>query len=164
MAKGERAYHFLPEQWALEALFKRRLKISILNDLNDPFELSNFENANQNEGLAWKQMIEEISNKFGVMCFSKGWQNPLLWSHYADKHKGICLGFEISGDLKEIIYRDSPIPYNEVKVLFDSRLYQKNPDNKAQNEKMMEVYRTKYVGWKYEDEARVFTSLQEKVA
>ena len=21
--------------------------------------------------------------------------NPLLWSHYADKHRGICLGFDM---------------------------------------------------------------------
>ena len=31
----------------------------------------------------------------GVLCFSRGWHNPLLWSHYGDKHRGVCLGFDV---------------------------------------------------------------------
>jgi hypothetical protein len=34
-----RVYHFLPERWAIEDLVKKRLKVSLLDDLNDPFEL-----------------------------------------------------------------------------------------------------------------------------
>ncbi|NKK82626.1 DUF2971 domain-containing protein [Rhizobium leguminosarum bv. viciae] len=32
---------------------------------------------------------------FGLLCMSTTWQEPLLWSHYADKHKGMCLGFDV---------------------------------------------------------------------
>ena len=33
--------------------------------------------------------------------------NPVLWSHYADKHKGVCLGFDVKEDLlEEVKYAD----------------------------------------------------------
>ena len=33
-----RAYHFLPAQWALDDIVKRRIKISEIDQTNDPFE------------------------------------------------------------------------------------------------------------------------------
>jgi hypothetical protein len=29
----------------------------------------------------------------GVCCFSADYRNPLLWSHYGDRHKGLCIGY-----------------------------------------------------------------------
>ncbi len=23
------------------------------------------------------------------------WSNPVIWAHYGDKHRGLCLGFEV---------------------------------------------------------------------
>lgn len=31
----------------------------------------------------------------GVCCFSTVYNNPLLWSHYGDQHKGICIGYDL---------------------------------------------------------------------
>lgn len=36
-----------------------------------------------------------MSEKYGLLCFCETWQSPLLWNHYADRHKGICLGFDV---------------------------------------------------------------------
>ena len=30
-----------------------------------------------------------------ILCFSRNWDNLLLWSHYGDRHMGVCLGFDI---------------------------------------------------------------------
>ncbi|WP_044204224.1 DUF2971 domain-containing protein [Flammeovirga sp. OC4] len=38
---------------------------------------------------------EKYSN-IGVCCFSKSFDNLLMWSHYGDCHKGICLEFDDS--------------------------------------------------------------------
>jgi hypothetical protein len=29
----------------------------------------------------------------GVCCFSADYDNPLLWSHYGDQHRGLCIGY-----------------------------------------------------------------------
>ena len=31
----------------------------------------------------------------GISCFSETPENILMWSHYADDHKGVCIGFSI---------------------------------------------------------------------
>lgn len=42
-------------------------------------------------------VIKQISfekEKIGICCFSKVNDDILLWSHYADKHKGVCINFK----------------------------------------------------------------------
>lgn len=34
-------------------------------------------------------------SQFGVSCFSQDWNVPLMWSHYGDSHKGICVEYTI---------------------------------------------------------------------
>lgn len=47
-----------------------------------------------------------------VSCFSEKWNNIQMWGHYADKYKGICLGFNAIDDNKnnEKCY----IPMNDI--------------------------------------------------
>jgi len=61
----------------------------------------------------WKNIIEQtfdkIINKSGICCFTKDEKNLLMWSHYSDSHKGICLKFDILKDLDFFVY---PLPVN----------------------------------------------------
>ena len=34
------------------------------------------------------------NSKHGITCFTKKNDNILMWSHYADSHRGICMGFD----------------------------------------------------------------------
>ena len=36
----------------------------------------------------------EIKSSIGISCFSKKNNSILMWSHYADSHKGVCLAYE----------------------------------------------------------------------
>ncbi|UXP32708.1 DUF2971 domain-containing protein [Reichenbachiella agarivorans] len=59
-------------------------------------------------------------NKYGISCFSSTPKEPLMWSHYANKHTGICLiynkhklmeGLFDSGfyfDIRKINYKERP--------------------------------------------------------
>jgi len=140
-----RAYHLLPTGHALENLRHRRLKIAQLDDLNDPFELWAFAQPDRKlrEGLrSWKK---EMARKFGMVCFSLSWHNPLLWSHYADRHRGIALAFDVNGDiLKRVAYAEARPNLHEVNL-----------------EAVQCLLFTKFIGWRYEDEARIFTRLEE---
>jgi hypothetical protein len=44
-----------------------------------------------------------LAYKFLITCFSAEPQSHLMWSHYADHHKGVCLEFDIA-DLIEHIH------------------------------------------------------------
>ncbi len=146
-----RLYYLSPAAFALSNIALRRLKISRFADLNDPFELlaANLENSIHRKAFA--DLKQKLNETRGLICFSKSWDNPLLWGHYAEKHTGIALGFEISDKLA-------------VKVVYKSRRVklQVAPKTKAiqlDEEKVRELLSTKFKDWEYEHEYRVFVQL-----
>lgn len=46
-------------------------------------------------------IVQEIERELkrhyarGVCCFSTNYSSPVLWSHYGDQHKGICIGYSL---------------------------------------------------------------------
>ena len=97
-----RVYKFLSKKFALENLTERRIKISEYSDMNDPFELWGVALSD----LELQRQLTKIIRSTGALCFSRDWKNPMLWSHYGDKHQGICLGFDIgpSVEIQEARY------------------------------------------------------------
>ena len=106
-----RVYHFVTQQYAIDDLAKQRLKVARLDDLNDPFELAALELSDRGMRRAYRAFAREMAEKFGVICFSRSWHNPVLWSHYAEKHKGVCFGFDIPDDvLLPVRYTGARLP------------------------------------------------------
>lgn len=35
----------------------------------------------------------------GIVSLSERWQSPLMWSHYGDQHRGLCVGYSVPGDV-----------------------------------------------------------------
>lgn len=142
-----RVYHFINEEFGLKVLREKRLKISRINELNDPFEFFSVEMTSPEFRESMKAAKKEVAKNFGVNCFSKNWTNPVQWAHYADKHKGICLGFDInSKELKKVDY-------------VSKRLKPRGTPNEPLIRKLC---RTKYTHWSYEEEYRVFVKLTDE--
>jgi len=68
-------------------------------ELNDPFEFLGVDLSDPDFRRQIKATKKTLSESRGLLCFSKNWHNPVLWGHYADKHRGICLGFDMPEDL-----------------------------------------------------------------
>jgi hypothetical protein len=90
-----RVYHFLSADNALDDIGKQRIKISEIDQLNDPFELWCVAQEDKRIRTALREYKKTMHERFGLLCFCKRWHNPLLWSHYSDKHRGMCLGFDV---------------------------------------------------------------------
>lgn len=58
--------------------------------------------AEESEGSGYSPVEvfvrHQLENCKGVVCFSEKRDNLLMWSHYAEKHKGFCLKFETRGE------------------------------------------------------------------
>src|SRR5580700_1933129 len=93
-----RVYHYLETKWALDNIRRRRLKLSKIDDMNDPYEWECVRSSNERSQAALKATKERIVEMHGALCFSRSWSNILMWSHYGDRHKGICLGFDLPDD------------------------------------------------------------------
>jgi len=140
-------YHYISAEYGLEGIRKRRLKIARIMELNDPFEFIGVNLKDRKFRKAIRQTKQEVSKSKGILCFSKTWRNPVLWSHYADKHKGLCLGFEVKNNLLgKVDYVDSrlsvPTEFNE--------------------EFMKKLLFTKFRHWEYEQEYRIYVQLEEE--
>ena len=109
-----RVYHFISEQYGLEDIKFRRLKIALLDELNDPFELMGTDLSDDQFHQGMKDMKNHLSKQRGILCFSEIWDNPVLWAHYANGHKGLCLGVDVPNELlMKINYRDERLSPDE---------------------------------------------------
>ncbi len=89
----------------------------------------------------------QAQNSFCVLCLSSKPDNLLMWSHYADSHKGICVGFgldELQSNF-ELIFRINYLKeFPKVSLLdIDDPL------------KFLSAFSTKHPDWSYEEEIRV---------
>jgi len=149
-------YHFLGPDDALEDLDLERIKVATVNDLNDPFELlpGLRERKDREERKPYYEIHKQISREYGLLCFSNNWEDPLLWGHYADKHRGVAIGFEV---LKDEILEVNYVGKKE-RPTFDLT------DNSRRNKELfLELFKIKYESWSYEDEVRILVKLEDCV-
>lgn len=142
-------YHFLSARYGQENIRKRHLKISLLHDLNDPFELLSIELSDMELRRRLTALKQNLAADRGLLCFSRNWTNPVQWGHYADRHRGLCLGFEI------------PTPHL-IRVEYSGKRLVKEAQRAMDRERMRKLLCTKYSHWRYEREERVFVSLEGK--
>lgn len=149
-----RLYHFNCAKYGLENLSRGRLKIAEIDDLNDPFELRAFGSPLPHVRAALEKTRANLASSKGMLCFSRDWRNPVQWSHYADKHKGLALGFDIPDRLlAPISYRAHRIPA-DIPVLLAG--------GGSALDLMTAGLTTKYSHWSYEKEVRVMAELNDK--
>ncbi|MFG0500782.1 DUF2971 domain-containing protein [Pseudomonas sp. FYR_2] len=140
-------YHFCNEQYGLQNLHKSRLKVATVMDLNDPFEMMclSSEDPKIREGLRFfKRRVAEL---YGMLCFSKTYTSPVQWGHYGDRHRGLCLAFEI--DEKSL----HSVEYLSGRMIFDADEYL-SKSKAEQYELMHRQLRIKHSEWSYEKEVR----------
>ena len=150
-----RAYHFLPEQWGLAAIGDRRLKVATINDLNDPFEFFAAQQVCTEDKEVYGQLKSDLAETIGLVCFSRSWSNPVQWGQYAEKHTGLCLGFDILDELAK------PITYVSKRLSFDPELISPTGADGTQGYKLLT---TKFRHWRYEDEVRLVVHLKHVIS
>jgi hypothetical protein len=109
----------------------------------DPFT------RNQSWGVVIKKSREDRKN-FGVFCMSELNDNVLMWSHYADCHKGFCVEFmRIPQNILGNIEITRPVKY---KHEFPSP----NPfSDEGRKKSFDDLFFTKSIDWAYEKEWRL---------
>jgi hypothetical protein len=133
---------------AIQAISLRRLKVVRFSDANDPFELFALNCIKPDVREALTAFKREQGRLQGMLCFSRAWKSPMLWSHYAAGHRGICLGFDVTSPL-----RPQVVQYTEEKFEHVDR-NRPFPDDLKER-----LLITKHMHWDYEEESRVFVDL-----
>lgn len=136
MAIYYKYYSYLP----LEYFNKPTIKLSSPTHLNDPFEsllpsdinayIDNFAQqefmdqdiAKNIDKTSLVNSMKNIMKIHGVTSLSETQRNLLMWAHYADNHKGLCIGYDtdvIFREMDKVFLRDDgilrKIKYNNVR-------------------------------------------------
>lgn len=135
------------------------------NHFNDPFDPI--------LKTLYSEKIELLEN-ISMACLSSTVSDILMWSHYADKHQGLCLAYDISAIIEQENVILQAVEYND--ITFKNLLYTLKivdaagviPNDeiapllaKQQKLKFMGLLRVKSLSWKYEKEYRLIITNQK---
>ena len=95
--------------------------------------------------------IFKISDFRFITCFSKSWNNILMWSHYAQEHSGVCMEFDFNCDIMQ----------NITKVRYINEIT--NIQNKINKDPFQALF-LKHKNWSYEQEYRYTRSINYHAA
>ena len=151
-----RVYYFSTTVHTISNLALKRLKVSRFSELNDPFEFLAADLLDPRHQAGLVKLKNELNESKGMICFSRAWSNPLLWGHYAEKHSGIALGFDVPNELLTSVNYTKTRNY---KIEFNP-----NTEVVINGPQLLDrLIRTKYFDCQYESEHRIFEDLATKV-
>lgn len=145
-----KVYNYTSSDKALGNIFNARIKVSLFHNLNDPFELlsSSKKDLTKYEFIR-DQIKPSLLTSYGILCFSKKFYSPVMWGHYSDNHKGLCLGFEVNRKTHPF-NNFIPVEYKDEKVEI-------NLNSEDLNDALI---RYKCADWSYESEWRGWINLK----
>ena len=146
-------YHFLAAEFALRALRDRRVKIARLNELNDPWDFYTADSFDDEVQLKLEAFRDQANERYGAVCFCAHYHDPVLWSHYADGHRGVALVFDIPDD--DAIPVDYQCDRRDLNV--DAALARGCFDQSDVNQ----LVSAKFASWRYEQEIRMTCALSD---
>lgn len=129
----------------LKSLQKKANWYSRIDQLNDPYELYFIDKTGTS-------VYEDFKRTLCLCCFSKNMNSILMWSHYADNHKGVCLEWDFDNDKNkggfyEVEYENNIITLNEVELNRGYLSLNVNTNGK--------FLKTKFQTWEHEEEIRM---------
>ncbi len=91
------------------------------------------------------EYARHLRSEYGVLCVSAVCDDILMWSHYADFHRGVCLEFDGTAKFMQHAF---PVSYSKERPT----IHMRRDSNETAMEKSL---RTKSDHWKYEQEWRL---------
>ncbi len=153
--QGDKMYMYMPLEYAIRDIENAEIKVSTVNELNDPFEFLygfspvSIQNYNGNYNQLSSKLKEVFGDEKGLLCFSKCYGIAPMWSHYASKGSGVALEFEKTGDLHKVQYDlERPLVNKDLKDNNDQEFINFLIDRKSSD-------------WEYEKEYRSVVELKD---
>ncbi len=160
--------------YLIKSLKEEKLSMSSPTTFNDPFDCPILEFLNLYGGEdVYKLVSKALSECLKITCFvnntvlqsgsyeegiPKHYNDPeeylseLMWGHYADKHRGVCIKYHFNNDItkfadekkRQIVY------FRDVKYTSDMDAYRKNGVIN-----LYDAFFVKGKAWEYENELRL---------
>lgn len=141
----------------IEAIEEGYLYCAAYQDLNDPMEglfaSSRLLKRSKNHQAIRAEIIDR-KNQLGICSFSEIYDHELMWAHYADQFKGICVAYNLSRLLEGL---GEGVSF--VRMYYNEKLPTVLRTNKRPSQLAKMVLSCKNYRWLHEREWRMFASL-----
>lgn len=138
-----------PFEFAQNTSFNKIFKDVVDKKLSENITYDKFEDIfkERHDNLVYE--INKMKYKFSIKSFCEQWDNTLLWSHYANSHKGYCVEYDCI-DLFSIML-EFLLP-----VIYEENMSNLKLGNNINDITINNLYRivTKSICWEYEKEWR----------
>lgn len=164
-----------------DAVFKGCVHMSYASDFNDPFDCLPTIDFSKDSGAiatayreysksmeprcrkakkdidnAVKDLLENIQKNALIACFTETYKSMLMWSYYAENHKGICIEYDTK---KDDVFKSITLP-----VIYEEKRYNALRQLATQNRNIiMNSHLYKAACWKHENEWRILCSADNGV-
>lgn len=168
-------YRYMPANYyAIRGFETQKIHLSSNGVMNDVYE--GIPNCVLSDNA--ENDIQQLSNLAVMCCFSETPTNPIMWSHYADSNRGICIEYDLkklksdpyklAKHLFPIIYAtERPFKQDLQQLIHDLNqlcrdIADRNVyDGETDFNRVLPILETKGTEWSYEKEWRiVFTKKQ----
>lgn len=159
------------DKYLYQALNNEQLNLSSPTTFNDPFDCPIIELLN-NEDEVSKLMLQAYQDCLRIACFTyniklpyygkgekkhkrdrKEYLNELMWAHYADSHKGICIKYQFCNSLTQLSGKNkSVVSYLKDVEYSDKAMAQYSSKNSIT---LKDAFFLKGKSWEYENELRL---------
>ena len=100
-----------------------------------------------------RDTFDELRNTMGVSCLSESDNSLLMWAHYANNHRGMCVEYDLLGINSALKFTAVPVIYSQERACFNFIKLES-----MQNEAMslfIHSLTSKSLEWSYEKEWRI---------
>jgi len=106
-----------------------------------------------------KTLLDKKLANWGVLSLAKRWDCPLMWSHYAKNHHGLCIEYDTDENKCNTL---NPVDYDSQRSIKASDLLQSelHGSPEAWQKILNSYFFTKAHDWKYEEEWRCLSVTQ----
>lgn len=100
-----------------------------------------------------RAQFDELRNTTGVSCLSESANSLLMWAHYANNHRGICVEYDLLAINNVLKFTAVPVIYSKERTCFD--FLDPQSIEKDALKLLMQSLTTKSPEWCYEKEWRI---------
>ncbi|WP_206675251.1 DUF2971 domain-containing protein [Mariprofundus sp. NF] len=129
-------------RYFVDIVLNKRFYAAPYFDLNDPMEGHYLYNSGELDSDV-RDLIKSQKEKLRICSLSKVADNELMWSHYAEGHRGVAIGVTVNESKHAVVPvdYDGPLQIERVGI---------------HNATAQEILSHKLKVWSYEEEVRVF--------
>jgi hypothetical protein len=168
MAEPIPLYRFMDSDGGLKTLVAGELRVGQLSKFNDPFEwqlgvagIASSEEQTVADGIR-SEHRPWVESWMGVLCFSDSASDPVLWSLYSEKHRGVA--FEIKYPWKDD--QMQKMTYSNERPILNFADLRKHRDPTEREEYLKSLLRRlmnqKSLGFAFEREYRLSIDLNDR--